>query len=398
MNGDHSAVIESKNLFRLFAALLILVALAPMALAGATMDCANPKLPPVRIKWACTVVIKANPKAAFAYVARADAMQVDAKLGGMSANFYALLADYSKAIELDPSLVSAYLGRAHVNSYRGTFKFRPAGKETPLFNVPVLEDLTCAIELDPRNLKAVRSRAFHFMTEDRPDKALADYETVVRLKPHDDDSYTGRAWAHLELGNYAQAVADYDKSFKLGKKRSAFDVARRGLAHSLNGNDVAAIADYDIALGNKGGAFDTYLNRAFSLYSLGRYQDAAKALNGERETVTDISWKLLRFHALYQAKLHRDPAYMGIQEAFAYNDLYKLLLNLHEERADVPSVLLAMENQPVKNKCIVHFFVGQWQIYKRDLTAAKVSFQNAIDICPRTAVELAAAKAALKKL
>jgi hypothetical protein len=42
--------------------------------------------------------------------------------------------------------------------------------------------------------------------------------------------------------------------------------------------------------------------------------------------------------------------------------------------------------------------VGQWQIYKRDLTAAKVSFQNAIDICPRTAVELAAAKAALKKL
>jgi hypothetical protein len=110
MNGDRSAVIENKNLFRLFAALLVLVALVPMALAGATMDCANPKLPPVRVKWACTVVIKANPKAAFAYVARADAIQADAKLGGMSANFYALLADYSKAIERDPSLVSAYLG------------------------------------------------------------------------------------------------------------------------------------------------------------------------------------------------------------------------------------------------------------------------------------------------
>jgi hypothetical protein len=89
---------------------------------------------------------------------------------------------------------------------------------------------------------------------------------------------------------------------------------------------------------------------------------------------------------------------IGIEEALAYDDWYKPLLNLHGERADVPGVLASIEKQPAKNKCIALFFVGQWQIYKQDVASAKTSFQKAIDNCPPTAVELAAARAALKKL
>jgi tetratricopeptide (TPR) repeat protein len=375
-----------------FAFILALI-LPSAAFAGATKDCANRKLSPKRIIWACTVVIEANPKVAFAYVARADA-----SLHVSTDNFNALLADYSKAIELDPTLAAAYLGRARVNFSRGTFKSRLEGVDSPQFNVLVLDDLNRAVELEPDNVRALRWRASQLMSEDKLDQALADYETVVRLKPDDDDSYTGRARAHFELGHYAQAIADYDKSFYLGKKRSAFYQAQRGLAHSLNGDDLLALKDYDIALKDKANAFDTYLNRAFSLYNLGRYEEASNALNAERETVSDISWKLLRFHALYQAKLHRDPAYLGIQEALEYDDWYKPLANMHTERTDAHSVLTAMEQQPAKNKCIAFFFVGQWQIYKQDTAGAKASFQNAIDICPLTKVERAAAMAALKKL
>jgi tetratricopeptide (TPR) repeat protein len=375
-----------------FAAALVLIAIAPAAMAGASKDCGNRKLSPKRIIWACSVVIQANPRAAFAYLARADAVAVTTE------NLDALLADYSKAIEIDPTLVDAYLGRARVKFHGGRKRVFPVGTDVPLYDPAILEDLNRAVALAPNNARVVSRRASQFMYERKPQQALADYETVVRLKPDDDDSFTGRAWAHLELGHYAEAIADYDKSFYLAKKWSAYYDAQRGLAHSLNGDDVLALKDFDTALKDKGLGSDVRLNRAFALYNLGRYADASKALIAERETVGDISWKLLRFHALCQAKLHRDPAYIGIEEALAYEDWYKPLLNLHTERADVPGVLASVEKQPAKNKCIAYLFVGQWQIHKQDMAGAKTSFQKAIDICPLTAVELAAAKAALKKL
>jgi hypothetical protein len=378
---------------KLFAAVLMLMAFSSAAFAGATKDCANRTLSPKRIIWACTVVIDANPKAVFAYVARADANPHVS-----TENFTALLADYSKAIELDPTLVAAYLGRARVNFYRGTFMSRPAGKDSPLFNVPVLDDLSRAIELDPENVKAVRHRANQFMYEDKPQLALSDYDTVVRLKPDDDDSYTGRAWARFELGHYAEAIADYDKGFYLGTKRSAYDEARRGLAHSLNGDDMLAIKDYDSALKYDGIGPDVPLNRAFSLYNLGRYEDASKALMAEGETVSDISWKLLRFHAMSHTKLHQDPAFNAVQDATTHHEWYKPLAELHWKGADVGAVVAAMEQQPAKNQCIAFFFVGQWQIAQKRPQDAKVMLQKAIDNCPRTAVELAAARTALKKL
>jgi tetratricopeptide (TPR) repeat protein len=378
---------------KLIAVVLMLMVSASVAFAGATQDCANRTLSPRRITWACTVVIEANPKAVFAYVARADASSPVS-----TDNFTALLADYSKAIELDPTLVAAYLGRARVNFHGGRFKSMLGGFDEAANNATILADYDRAVALEPENVSARTHRAFHQMITDKPALALADYDIVVRLKPDDDDSYTGRAWAHFELGHYAESIADYDKGFYLGTKRSAYHEAQRGLAHSLNGDDVLAIKDYDSALKFEGIGPDVALNRAFSLYSLGRYEDASKALMAERETVSDISWKLLRFHAMSHTKLHQDPAFNAVQDATTHNEWYKPLAELHWKGKDAGAVVAAMEQQPAKNQCIAFFFAGQWQIAQKRLQDAKVMLQKAIDVCPRTAVELAAARAALKKL
>jgi len=78
------------------------------------------------------------------------------------------IADYSKAIELDPSYINAYYARAWVYGEKGQWDLSIA-------------DNTKAIELDPNYAMAYNNRAWCYKEQGKNAEAIADFETFITL-------------------------------------------------------------------------------------------------------------------------------------------------------------------------------------------------------------------------
>ena len=110
------------------------------------------------------------------------------------------LADYSLAIELDPTDAGFWRRRAHAHTIAPT----PQPEKG-------VEDATRAIELDPNHAMGYGHRAIALTQLPTPDweNALADMDRHIELFPrHDPEAYRLRALIHDNLGNHEEAERD----------------------------------------------------------------------------------------------------------------------------------------------------------------------------------------------
>jgi tetratricopeptide (TPR) repeat protein len=75
-----------------------------------------------------------------------------------------------------------------------------------------------AIELEPRYAEAYNNRGFAHFLLDQHQRAIEDYDEAIRFNPQLVKAYTGRALAHTWLGNYQEAERDIDKAVELGER------------------------------------------------------------------------------------------------------------------------------------------------------------------------------------
>ena len=152
------------------------------------------------------------------------------------------LADYDAAIKLNPIAVY-YRERGDVRERAGDHD-------------GAIADATAAIELVPDDLiahfdraEAYQARAHGSVTEDL-EKALADYDFVVRLKPEDDFfawALSERGHVHHALGDFDAAIVDY--TLQLEADATALEAnVDRAKAYAAKGDFRHAVADYDVAL------------------------------------------------------------------------------------------------------------------------------------------------------
>jgi tetratricopeptide (TPR) repeat protein len=78
-----------------------------------------------------------------------------------------------------------------------------------------LADYTRAIAVDPNFVAAWQGRCDELMEAGETARALADYEQVVRLTPDHFRGYDARGFAHEKLGERDAAIADYRKALSL---------------------------------------------------------------------------------------------------------------------------------------------------------------------------------------
>ena len=78
------------------------------------------------------------------------------------------------------------------------------------------------------------------------DRAIADFDRAIQLKPDDAVAYANRGWAYDDKGDYDRAIADFDRAIQL-KPDYADAYAGRGWAYAKGDYD-RAIADYDRAI------------------------------------------------------------------------------------------------------------------------------------------------------
>jgi tetratricopeptide (TPR) repeat protein len=144
-----------------------------------------------------------------------------------------------------------------------------------------IEDLTLAIELDPRSPQYRCQRGDLRVRKKEFAEAIADYSEALKRAPDYAWAYHGRGQAYLAQGNGEGAVADFDKALR-AKPGELNLLVLRGRSHLLQNSYEAAAADFAKALASpklkqrwpKERATVLSL-RAFSLLKQGKAKEAS---------------------------------------------------------------------------------------------------------------------------
>jgi tetratricopeptide (TPR) repeat protein len=144
------------------------------------------------------------------------------------------LADFDRAIALDPSNARAFRERS--NACRSIGRLDQA-----------LADANQAVRLDPNDAKAFDNRGNVFNNSSQYDRAIADYAEALRLAPADAQTYMDRGVAYYFKKAYQAAISDYDQAIKIDPKKSRA-YTNRGAAYKKLGRNDRAIADESEAI------------------------------------------------------------------------------------------------------------------------------------------------------
>jgi tetratricopeptide (TPR) repeat protein len=110
-----------------------------------------------------------------------------------------------------------------------------------------IADYTKAIELEPENAVAYAGRGIQYGNKGLYDQALADENKSIALQPNDARTYNNRGIIFMAKGYYGQTIADATKAIALDPG-NALGYALRGFANEKTGLRNKAIADYRAAL------------------------------------------------------------------------------------------------------------------------------------------------------
>ena len=173
---------------------------------------------------------------------RAHVYHVQGQWKFRSNRFNEALADFDKAIQLNPAFIYTYRWRGDANSRLGNHK-------------AAIADYNTAIQLDPDNADSYRGRGMAKVNLGDPTGAVLDCNKAVQINPEDVHAYSIRGWAQFLLGISESAGGDMEK------------------AQVLYG---AAINDYTQATKIDSKFAGAYMNRAKVKFRLGQ----SKAIQG----------------------------------------------------------------------------------------------------------------------
>ncbi len=206
------------------------------------------------------------------------------------------IADYDKAIELDPKDASVYYNRGVANSKQGKYEEAIADYDKAIELDPkdasvyynrgyakdelkkyeeVIADYDKAIELDPNKVEAYINRGNTNYRQGKYEEAIADYDKAIELDPKDASVYYNRGYAKDELKKYEEAIADYDKAIELDPNKVEAYI-NRGNTNYRQGKYEEAIADYDKAIELDPNKVEAYYNRGVANSEQGKYDEAIK--------------------------------------------------------------------------------------------------------------------------
>ena len=172
--------------------------------------------------------------------------------------------DWTRVISLNPRpelQYTSYSTRANIYVLKRDFDLGIA-------------DATKAIQINPAALMAYLVRGNGLAEVGRYDDAFKDFDTVIQAQPQSSLAYSGRGKAFLLAGSAQKAVDDGSRSIEIDPKNaSAYEV--RGRALVQQGYYARGIKDLNIAAAMQPGLFQVFVARA---NAFGALHDNARAL------------------------------------------------------------------------------------------------------------------------
>jgi tetratricopeptide (TPR) repeat protein len=178
------------------------------------------------------------------------------------------IADFNKAIELEPDFVQAYLSRGRTFASNIDEALRDFSEEK------AEADFNKVIELNPNHSQSYIARAQFFLHSTSPvvEKGLADLAKAIELNPIGIEAYFTRIDFYLGAGMYEKALADSTTLIK--KSRLGFGYDLRAKSYFGLGKYEQAIADYTSALKFSPDDFTVLEGRAIAYRLIGKIREA----------------------------------------------------------------------------------------------------------------------------
>ena len=144
------------------------------------------------------------------------------------------IADYTKAIEIDPRYRDAYNNRGTSRATKGDLD-------------GAIADYTKGLEIDPHSAMAYYGRGVVRQAKGDLDGAIADYNRAVEIDPLNAPAYYNRGNGRQAKGDLDGAIADLTKAIEIDpRKAEAYN--NRGVARQAKGDLEGAIADWNKAV------------------------------------------------------------------------------------------------------------------------------------------------------
>ena len=145
------------------------------------------------------------------------------------------MPDYERALALDANYAPAWLGRGLVNKARGEA-------------TAALEDFNKAIALRPDDAEAYYNRGQLYQSEKQHEFAIEDFTAANGLVPQQVEPLLGRALSYLALGKAKEAAAPVLDEAVQDDPQNAQAWMTRGLAYERLGDKTKAAGSYGRAI------------------------------------------------------------------------------------------------------------------------------------------------------
>jgi tetratricopeptide (TPR) repeat protein len=155
------------------------------------------------------------------------------------------IADYTESLRLAPRDIIALQNRGHAYQARQDY-------------ARAIADYTAAIEIEPKFAYAFNDRCYARANAGRElQQALDDCNETLRLMPNDLHTLDSRGFAYLRLGEFDNAIKDYDAVLKFNPRQAA-SLYGRGLAKRNKGDGTGGEADIAAAKAIRAGIAEEF--------------------------------------------------------------------------------------------------------------------------------------------
>jgi tetratricopeptide (TPR) repeat protein len=112
-----------------------------------------------------------------------------------------------------------------------------------------IADYTKAIQLDPNFVKTYNNRAIMYLFKGDTDRAFSDFSQIIQRFPNDGAAYFNRGHIYSDKKDYDRAIVDYTEAIRLTPNVPSWGYNSRGNAYQFGKGDYDhAIADYTQAI------------------------------------------------------------------------------------------------------------------------------------------------------
>jgi tetratricopeptide (TPR) repeat protein len=141
------------------------------------------------------------------------------------------IANFTRAIEIDPQFVEAYIARARAYACKGE-------------NDLALRDFSSASKIAPRSTEVYFQRGNFYLDKQNYTDAIADYSRVIKIQPNSSGAYNQRGIAKNKLGNESGALADFKQAVQIDPNNSAATANITGLYQNARIREEQRILNY----------------------------------------------------------------------------------------------------------------------------------------------------------